>query len=210
MQAFRFPTLTKAQQHQSVQQRIDAAEQLAWQKGFDDGLQQGKAMLQTEIEKHINERAEALLNAREHELKQQLTAQFEVLCLQFKQQFNIQSNEVLKDISVLVAKVAERVIASELQLQPQCLIDLVEQALSLLAGRDEVHEIVFSAADADLIAQTCFENSQLKVSFEHQLASGTVKLISSEQSHSLSLTERLDAVFTEITPALMNGSIADE
>jgi len=210
MQAYQFPTLTKEQQHQSVQQRIDAAEQAAWQKGFDEGLKQGQAALQADIEKRVSQQAELLLQERELELKQQMLAQFDVLTQQTKQQLNLLSNEVLKDLSVLVAKVAEQVIACELTLQPNCLIDLVEQALNLLAGRDDVNEIVFSSADAALFDDSSFDKIPLTVSFEPQLASGSVKLISSEQSHSLSLSERLDAVLADITPALLNGQVIHE
>lgn len=206
MQAFRFPTLTKEQQYQSVQQRIDSAEQVAWQKGFENGLQQGKAMQQTEIDKLVEERAAALLQEREQVFKQQLLARFDVLCQQAKQQLNLRSNEVLKDVSVLVAKVAEKVIDCQLQLQPQCLIDLVEQALSLLAGRDEITEIVFSGADANLLDETSMAAFSVPVNFDQLMPSGTVKLISAQQSHSLSLSERLDAVLAQFSPALISGS----
>nr|MDC2854970.1 hypothetical protein [Ningiella sp. W23] len=41
-QAFRFPTLNKNEQHQTLQERLDAAQRVGLQQGFEKGLVQGQ------------------------------------------------------------------------------------------------------------------------------------------------------------------------
>ena len=42
-QAFRFPTLNKNEQHQTLQERLDAAQRVGLQQGYEEGLAQGAA-----------------------------------------------------------------------------------------------------------------------------------------------------------------------
>ncbi len=48
-QAFRFPTLNKNEQHQTLQERLDAAQRVGLQQGYEEGLAQGAANKQSEL-----------------------------------------------------------------------------------------------------------------------------------------------------------------
>ena len=84
------------------------------------------------------------------------------------------------------------------------MIVLVQQAIELLAGRDKIKEVVFSSADKDWLDGAALEVLTTQVTFDEQLSQGDVQLIADQQTHSLSFSQRLDALLNEATTALLS------
>jgi flagellar biosynthesis/type III secretory pathway protein FliH len=57
-QAFRFPTLNKNEQHQTLQERLDAAQRVGLQQGYEEGLAQGADNKQSELEQQMKQQIE--------------------------------------------------------------------------------------------------------------------------------------------------------
>ncbi|WP_404338658.1 FliH/SctL family protein [Pseudoalteromonas mariniglutinosa] len=202
---FRFPTLTKTEQQQSLQQRLEKAQQFGWQSGFEEGLKQGASQQKAAMEQEIEAQVASLLEVKLREHKSALLADFDILFEKSKQQLNLQAEEINQAICQLITKVTEKVLDCELQQQPQYLINLVQQALQLLAGKDEVSEVVFSLADKEWLDDANVDALNIKVNFDEQLAKGNVQLIATHQTHSFSFSERLDALLSEATTSLLDN-----
>jgi flagellar biosynthesis/type III secretory pathway protein FliH len=201
---FRFPTLEKTDQQQSLHQRLEQAEKFGWQKGFDEGVRQNTEEQKEKMAQEINERVEALIKEQLDEHKQALLSRFNVLFEQSEKNINLQSDDVIKELCVLITKVTKTVLDCELKMQPQRMIVLVQQAIELLAGRDKIKEVIFSSADKDWLDGVGLEVFTTQVTFDEQLPQGDVQLIADKQTHSLSFSQRLDALLSEATTALLS------
>ena len=201
---FRFPTLTKTDQQQSLHQRLEQAENFGWQKGFDEGVRQNTEQQKDKVAKEVNEQVEILIKERLDEHKKALFSRFNVLFEASEKNINLQSDEVIKDLCNLITKVTKTVLDCELKLQPQRMIILVQQAIELLAGRDKIKEIIFSSEDKEWLDGAGLEVLATQVTFDEQLPKGDVQLIADQQTHSLSFSQRLDALLNEATTALMS------
>lgn len=206
METFRFPTLDKTEQHQTVQQRLEKAQQFGWQSGFDEGVKQGAQHCKDEIEKDIEARVESLVAARLAEQQSDLIQRFDNLLAASKEQLNVQSDELNRAVCELVRKVTEKVLDCELKQQPSYLLDLVEQALSLLAGKDEVTDIVFSYADEVWLSEADLSILSQNITFDEQLESGNVLLKGQQQTHSLSFSQRLDEVLEQAETSILDAN----
>ena len=201
---FRFPTLTKLSQHQSLHQRLEQAEAFGWQKGFDEGVLQSAEEQKEKIAKAVNEQVEALIKEKLDEQKEVLFSRFNVLLDQSEKKLNLQSDDIIKDVCTLITNVTKTVLDYELKMQPQRMIALVQQAIELLAGRDKINEIVFSSVDRHWLDGAGLEVFTTKLTFDEKLAEGDVQLIADQQTHSLSFSQRLDALLNEATTALLS------
>jgi len=201
---FRFPTLTKASQQQSLEQRLKQAEEFGWQKGFDEGVRQSIEEQKEKMAQEVNERVENLIKEQLDEQKQTLLLRFNALFEQSEKNINLLSDDVIKELCVLITKVTKTVLDCELKIQPQRMIVLVQQAIELLAGRDKIKEVVFSSADKDWLDGADLEVITTQVTFDEQLSQGDVQLIADQQTHSISFSQRLDALLNEATTVLLS------
>jgi flagellar biosynthesis/type III secretory pathway protein FliH len=201
---FRFPKLTKTDQQQTLHQRLEQAEAFGWQKGFDEGVRQSTEEQKEKVAEEVNERVETLITEQLDEQKKALFSRFNVLFEQSEKNINLKSDDVIKDLCTLITKVTKTVLDCELKIQPQRMIVLVQQAIELLAGRDKIKEIIFSSADKDWLDGAGLEVFTTQVTFDEQLAQGDVQLIADQQTHSLSFSQRLDALLNEATTALLS------
>ncbi|MCQ8877484.1 FliH/SctL family protein [Pseudoalteromonas shioyasakiensis] len=204
-QPFRFPKLSKAEQQQTLQQRLEQAEQYGWQGGFKEGLKQGSINQKEAMEQEIEAQVANLMESKLAEHKTALIARFDELFNESQRQLDLHSDEINQAICQLVTKVTEKVLDCELQQQPQYLVKLVQQALTLLAGKDKVSEVIFSLADEECLAGANLEVLNVEVSFDQQLSKGDVQLIADQQTHSLSFSQRLDEILADSTATLLDN-----
>ena len=125
-QVFRFPTLNKVEQHQTLQERLDAAQRIGWQSGYEKGLEQGAIDKQIALEQEIDSRVETLLNARLESEKQHLIDHFNVIFEKTNNELSTLSTDLKSDITLIITKLAEFVIDGELIL-PSRLIYLINK-----------------------------------------------------------------------------------
>jgi len=204
-QLFRFPTLNKVEQHQTLQERLDAAQRIGWQSGYEKGLEQGAIDKQIALEQEIDSRVETLLNARLESEKQHLIDHFNVIFEKTNNELSTLSTDLKSDITLIITKLAEFVIDGELKARPEIRTQLIEKAIELLSDRDVVTKIVFSSEDKKWLDSDILSNFAIPVNFDDELISGDVELIAEQQTHSFSFSQRLQELLDEITPQILRN-----
>ncbi|PCC12275.1 FliH/SctL family protein [Pseudoalteromonas sp. JB197] len=205
-QAFRFPTLNKVEQHQSLQERLDAAQRVGWQSGFENGLEQGRLEKQAALEQQIEARVDALLQERLELEKKQFIDNFNIILDKANSELSQLSASLKTDITLIITRLAEFVIDTELQTKPEIRLELVEKAIKLLADRDLITKIIFSSLDKEWLNAESLKSFSIAVSFDDKLASGDIELVAERQTHSFSFSQRLQSLLDEITPVILKDT----
>lgn len=204
-EVFRFPTLNKGEQHQSIHERLEAAERLGWQAGYEKGLEQGAIDKQIALGKDFDSRVDSSLKERLELEKKALVDHFNIIFEKTNKELSALSTDLKNDITLIIIKLAEFVIDRELESQPTIRIELIEKSIELLSDRDVVTKIVFSSADKKWLDSEALKNFAIPVNFDEELVSGDVELIAEQQTHSFSFSQRLQSLLDEVIPEILRN-----
>ena len=202
-QAFRFPILNKLEKKQSLVERLDAAERIGWQKGYEEGLEQGALNQQSVSQEEIKQQVQEQLADRVEAEKKLLVERFNILFEKVNSEIAALSSDLKSDITLMITRLAEHVIDAELKTAPELRIEVVEKAMQLLSDRDIVTQIAFSSADKEWLEPKSLEGFSVPVSFDDELVSGDVELIAEKQTHTFSFSQRLQGLIDEIAPEIL-------
>ena len=208
-QAFRFPTLNKNEQHQTLQERLDAAQRVGLQQGYEEGLAQGAANKQSELEQQMEQQIELRVAERLEAQKTQLIERFNTLFDKANNELLNFNDEFKQDLALMISTLAEHVIDCELKVRPEIRAQLIEKAITLLSNRDVVTKVMFSGSD-----RHCFNDARLAeflvpVYFDEALISGDVELVAEQQTHRFSFSERLQSLLDEVIPEILKAQPHD-
>ncbi|SCK20967.1 FliH/SctL family protein [Vogesella sp. LIG4] len=122
---------------------LEAIHQEAWQAGFDagqqEGLQQGRAVGETSAQNEAN--------ARFAEHWQPLAAMQQ----SFEQQLQLLGEELSADVLVLAVELAERIVATRIEVDPEQMLPLLQQALEEIGQGLQQARIRANPADIEVI-----------------------------------------------------------
>lgn len=207
---FRFPALNKIEEKKTLHERLEDAERVGWQSGYEKGLEQGAIQQQSNIDKQIESRVEELLLERFEAEKQKLVEHFNHLFEKTNDEFLSLSADLRQNLTQIITKLAEFIIDRELTIHPEIRMELVEKAILLLSDRDIVTKVVFSAADKEWLDSDALQRFAISVNFDDELVSGDVELIAEQQTHTLSFSQRLQSLLDSIIPEILRNDTDEQ
>lgn len=202
---FRFPLLSRDEQHLSLQQRLDNAQEHGFGKGYAQGIALGNQQAKEQIEEVLRQEYELKAQQQLRDVQQQNQKQLDALVKKFQQRLLIEKKQISQEIYQLVAGICQAVLETELDLKPQHYLTAVEHVLENLQGRDRIDSIQVAAADGHwLQEQGISKIAGLFISIDESLSAGQVQFSGESQLHLLSFSQRLDEVLAQVKPMLLD------
>ncbi|KFZ38171.1 hypothetical protein HR45_06630 [Shewanella mangrovi] len=198
-----FPTLDRQELQLTTEQRLQLAFERGQAKGRAEGEKLGQQAARQQLTAEMEAQCQQQTALRVAELAQQYQQQLDQLVQGLRQQLSLQQQALSEQLFCSLEGVAQLVIDTELQLQPERYLAAIQQVLESLKGRDLISAIQVSVADGEwLQTQNISQIDGVAVRVDDSLPKGQVQFDGAHQLHQLSFRQRLDEVLAQIKPVL--------
>ena len=168
----------------------DDALQVALQQAYDAGKADATAKAEQQSLEVAQQKAEQLFN-------QQWQNQCQTLNLLMKQitaPITLIDQQVEAHVKTIIMKLVKRMVLHEIQLQPEALVDMIQQALALLPLSIPQYQIKLHPEDLSLIEQQLEPELRSKLLVDPKLQRGDIQIAAGATVINGKLDERLMAL----------------